>query len=182
MADKDKRSDEELMAAYVGGDEAAFDLLFGRYAPMVFAMVKRHLRNDDLAREYTQQTFFRLHGARNDFRSDGRLRPWLLTIAMNLVRGHWRKQKRRRHVDHDLDLEAAPQAEFTDMELGQRAELLHGALAKLPPTQREVVELHWLQGLPYAEVASIVGSSEGAVRVRAHRAYGRLRELLGNVI
>ena len=170
------------MAAYVGGDEKAFDVLFGRYASMIYAMVKRHLRDDDLAREYTQQTFFRLHGARKDFRTDGRLRPWLLTIAMNLVRGHWRKQKRRKHVDHDLDLEAAPAAEFTDMELEERATLLHGALAKLPATQREVVELHWLQGLPYAEVASILGSSEGAVRVRAHRAYGRLRELLGGSI
>ena len=168
------------MARYVAGDETAFDALFERYAGIVYGLVKRHLRDDDLAREYTQQTFFRLHGARHDFRSDGKLRPWLLAIAMNLVRGHWRRQKRRPHVDHDLDREAAPVPERSPMELEQRAVKLRDALALLPEGQREVIELHWLQELPYAEVAEIVGSSEGAVRVRAHRAYARLRELLAD--
>ncbi|MEM6957758.1 MAG: RNA polymerase sigma factor [Myxococcota bacterium] len=174
-----EKSDEELMAAYVGGDDRAFDELFRRYGGLVYAMTKRHLRDEDLARELTQQTFFQLHAARKDFRADGKLRPWLLTIAMNLVRGHWRKQKRRKHVDYDVDLEAAPKKELSELELDERSKLLHAALSKLPPTQREVVELHWLQDLPYAEVAKMVGSSEGAVRVRAHRAYARLRELLG---
>ncbi len=172
------RSDEELMRAYVAGDEAAFRALFERYGPILYGMIKRHLHDEDLARELTQQSFFRLHRARHDFRADSRLRPWLLTIAMNLVREHWRRRKRRPHADLDVDTRPAPKAERSGLELAQRKRALEAALAALPPSQREVIELHWFQERPYREVAEIVGSSEGAVRVRAHRAYARLKELL----
>ena len=173
-----ERTDEELMAAYVAGDEAAFRTLFDRWAPIVLGLTRRHLRDEDLAREITQQTFFRLHGARHDFRTDAKLRPWLLTIAMNLVREHWRRGKRRQHVELDESREVAPAPERSAMELEQRAELLHAALDQLPSTQREVVELHYFQERPYREVAKIVGSTEGAVRVRAHRAYRKLQSIL----
>jgi RNA polymerase sigma-70 factor (ECF subfamily) len=55
---------------------------------------------------------------------------------------------------------------------------VHAALAKLPSSQREVVELHYFEERPYKEVAEILGTSEGAVRVRAHRAYTTLKALL----
>jgi RNA polymerase sigma factor (sigma-70 family) len=171
-------SDEELMSAYVGGDDDAFRLLFERYAPILLRLTRRHLRDDELAQEIVQQTFFRLHGARNDFRQGSKLRPWVMTIAMNLVREHWRRKKRRKVTDLEVDTQAAPEADFMPMELRQRSALLHGALERLPHSQREVVELHWFQERPYAEIAQIVGTSEGAVRVRAHRAYTTLKQLL----
>ena len=171
-------TDEELMEAYVGGDDAAFRALFERYAPILLRLTRRHLRDDELAQEIVQQTFFRLHGARNDFRLGSKLRPWVMTIAMNLVREHWRRKKRRKVSDLEVDTQAAPEADFMPIELRQRATLLHGALEQLPNSQREVIELHWFQERPYAEIAEIVGTSEGAVRVRAHRAYTTLKQLL----
>lgn len=179
MAAED-RTDEELMSAYVDGDAGAFQSLFRRYAPMLMRLTVRHLRSEELAREVVQQTFFQMHAARRDFRQDRRLRPWVFTIAMNLVREHYRKQKRRKETD--LEDARVPGVELPDrgpIELRQRAELLHEALSKLPDSQREVVQLHWFDERPFAEVAEIVGSTEGAVRVRAHRAYKRLKELLG---
>ena len=178
FAQMSEKSDEDLMRAYVAGDDRAFRMLFERYGSIIYGLTKRHLRNDDLAREITQQTFFRLHSARNDFRLDSRLRPWLLTIAMNLVREHWRRKKRRRHVDIDVDTRHAPIAEKSALELEERKKALHSALAQLPDSQREVIELHWFQERQYKEIAHIVGSSEGAVRVRAHRGYTKLKELL----
>ena len=138
----EERSDEELMRAYVDGDERAFEELFRRYAPIVLGMVRRALRDEDLAREITQHTFFRLHGARADFHQGSRVRPWLLTIAMNLVREHWRRLKRRPRADIDLDTRAAPTPDKSALELEQRSKAVHAALAKLPSSQREVVELH----------------------------------------
>ena len=175
-------TDEELMDAYINGDDAAFRLLFERYAPILLRLTRRHLRDDQLAEEIVQQTFFRLHGARNDFRRGSKLRPWVMTIAMNLVREHWRRTKRRKMTSLEVDTRAAPEADFMPLELRQRSALLHGALEKLPTSQREVVELHWFQERPYAEVAEIVGTSEGAVRVRAHRAYTTLKQLLASEI
>jgi len=171
-------SDEELMRAYVAGDAAAFRVLFDRYGPILFRLGRRHLPTDDLARELVQQTFFRLHGARHDFRLDARLRPWVMTIAMNLVREHYRRARRRPIRDVEVDRHPAPAPERSPLETEERARLLAEALEALPASQREVIELHWFEELPFAEVATIVGSSEGAVRVRAHRAYTRLRELL----
>jgi RNA polymerase sigma-70 factor (ECF subfamily) len=136
-------SDEELMQAYVRGDERAFEVLFRRYAPVVHAMTRRALHDEELAKELTQQTFYRLHGARADFRDGAKLKPWLLTIAMNLVREHWRQRKRRPQADVDLDARAAPTPEASALELEQRSQAVHAAIAQLPANYREVVELHW---------------------------------------
>jgi RNA polymerase sigma-70 factor (ECF subfamily) len=176
--DADPRTDEELMRAYVAGDHEAFRVLFGRYAPMLMRLTVRHLRSDELAREVVQQTFFQVHAARRDFRDGAKLRPWVFTIAMNLVREHYRKKKRRKEIELDEERAEAPQRERGPLERRERAVLLRRAMEKLPPTQREVVELHWFEERPFAEVAEIVGSTEGAVRVRAHRAYKKLEKLL----
>jgi len=173
-----ERTDEELMRAYVGGDHAAFKELFARYAPMLMRLTMRHLRSRELAREVVQQTFFQMHAARHDFRQDRKLRPWVFTIAMNLVREHYRKKKRRKEAALDEAREPATVEERGPIEKRQRAQLLRAAMQRLPDSQREVVELHWFDERPFAEVAQIVGSTEGAVRVRAHRAYKKLKEML----
>lgn len=173
-------TDEELMRAYVAGDHAAFRALFDRRAPDLLRLVRRHVESDDVARDLVQHTFLRLHAARNDFRDGARLRPWLLTIAMNLVREHWRTRKRRPSTELDESRHAADEPR-DEREEARRAAKVREALAELPDGHREVVELHFFQGLPYAEVAAIVGGSEGAVRVRAHRAYKKLAQLLAEL-
>lgn len=171
-------SDEALMRRYVGGDQAAFRALFERYAPVLMRLTARHLRSEELAREVVQQTFFQLHAARRDFRSDAKLRPWVFTIAMNLVREHYRRASRRKEIDFDEARVPVSERERTPLEGKQRLALLRAAVAQLPDGQREVVELHWFEERPFSEVAEILGANEGAVRVRAHRAYKRLKELL----
>jgi RNA polymerase sigma-70 factor (ECF subfamily) len=178
----DERSDEQLMAAYVGGDRAAFQALFDRYAPLLYALARRRLQSDDDARDVVQQTLLQVHRARNDYRVDARFRPWLFTIALNLVREQYRRRGRRKEqaleaAELVADGEAHNQAE-TDDEQRQRAARVRAALASLPEAQREVIELHWFEESPYEEIARIVGASVAAVRVRAHRGYERLREIL----
>jgi len=173
-------TDEELMRRYVEGDSSAFRMLFERYGPILLRLTRRHLRDEELAQEIVQQTFFQLHRARHDFRQDSRLRPWVLTIAMNLVREHWRRQKRRKMSELDETKHAAPEPVRSPMEASQRVQQLREAMSKLPESQRIVVELHWFQERPFSEVAEIVGSTEGAVRVRAHRAYKKLEAWLGS--
>jgi RNA polymerase sigma-70 factor (ECF subfamily) len=174
-------SDEELMAAYVAGDAAAFRALFDRYAIVLYRMVRRRLGSDDDARDLVQQTLLHMHRARNDFRRDSRLRPWLFTIAMNLVREHYRRQGRRREQPLEADLPAIARAREPQSppgEDGERLARVRAALATLPEQQREVIELHWFEDSPYEEIARIVGASVAAVRVRAHRGYERLRKIL----
>jgi RNA polymerase sigma-70 factor (ECF subfamily) len=175
-------SDEVLMAAYVAGDEAAFDALFMRHAPVIRGLLRRHLRNDVEAGELVQQTFLLLHRARRDYRPGWALRPWLFTIAMNALREHVRRKNRRRESELTEALEsklAASDLPLASAEESLRArEQLRWALGRLPHAQREVIELHWFRGLPFHQIAPLVDASLSAVKVRAHRGYVRLRALL----
>src|SRR5690606_38544427 len=112
------------MRRYVGGDQAAFRSLFERYAPVRLRLTARHLRSDELARELVQQTFFQLPAARHDFRPDARLRPWLFTIAMNLVREHYRRASRRKETALDEARVPARERERQPIEGRQRLALL----------------------------------------------------------
>ena len=171
-------SDEALMAAYLQGDRAAFDALFSRYAPRLRQMLGRRIaRGEDVA-DLVQQTFLQLHRARRDFRPDAKLRPWLYTIALNLSRQYFRRRGRRPETGLG-EQEPPERGREGDPERSSVARELREALAELPSAQREVIELHWFEGLPFKEVAEIVGASESAVKVRAHRGYEKLRARLG---
>lgn len=168
------------MDAYVAGDQAAYRLLFKRYSPLLFRIVRRRVASDDEAHDVVQQTLLNMHRFRHDFRQGARLRPWLTTIAMNLVREHHRRLGRRRERFLDSDdnrLQPADPADpVGDM---QRADHLRKAMEDvLLDNQREVIELRWFQDKSYDEISKIVGASVAAVRVRAHRGYERLRGVL----
>lgn len=170
-------SDEELMIAYVAGDQAAFRELFERYAAPLLRVLARDLSAREEAHDLVQQTFLHLHRARNEFDRTLRVRPWIYTIALNLKREHLRRRKRR--PEHAVELEGLPGASDGSGRT-EAANDLHRALSTLPADQREVIELHWFADLEFKEIATIVGASLTAVKVRAHRGYGRLREALGD--
>jgi RNA polymerase sigma-70 factor (ECF subfamily) len=171
-------TDEELMEAYRQGDNRAFEQLFARYAPRLGRSLRRRVRNTADADELLQQTFLHLHRARHDFRSGTRLRPWLFTICRNLEREYFRKRMRRPESPLELDGRSDPRQECYDPVRTERMKQVRAALERLPLAQREVIELHWLEDLPFKEVSAIVGASVTAVKVRAHRGYERLRVTL----
>lgn len=168
------------MAAYIAGDPAAFRELFERYAPFLMSMLAaRPATKNDVA-DLVQQTFLQLHRARHDFDPRYKLRPWLLTIALNLRRQEARRKYRRPEVPLELDLDhgilegvAAPPHD------GEAAAMVQSAIAALPIEQREAIELHWIAGLSFHEIAEVMGISAGAARVRAHRGYVALRKAFG---
>lgn len=165
------------MAAYIAGDAAAFRELFARYSALLYRMMLRDLRRAEEARDLVQQTFLHLHRARHDFDGRLRFRPWIFTIALNLKREHFRRVRRR--PESSLDAEGAPEpAEAGHGDRSDARQAIRHGLARLPRDQREVIELHWFDGLSFAEVAGVVGASVAAVKVRAHRGYVALRRLL----
>ena len=172
-------TDEELMAAYVGGDRRAFDELFKRYGPLLLRVMRRQL-NEAEAQELVQQTFLQVHRARNDFQQGRKLRPWLMTIAYNLKRELYRRRKRR--PEAPLEEEPRDPEERRDpLERADDRARVRRALATLPDNQREAIELHWFEELSFAEVAEVLGCSVSAVKVRAHRGYKALRAELERV-
>ncbi|MBL4848273.1 MAG: sigma-70 family RNA polymerase sigma factor [Planctomycetes bacterium] len=169
------------MARYQAGDTEAFQELYRRYAPRLQGLMRRSLFRQEEAADLVQQTFLHLHRARNDFRTGALLRPWLFTIALNLKRKHFRTVARRPASElGEIDPAGNDPGPGSPLERSEEQAAVREALAKLPAGTREVIELHWFEGLPFAEVAQTVGASLSAVKVRAHRGYKALRELLAD--
>lgn len=179
MRSEPPQTDEALMRAYVAGDREAYGLLFRRYSPILLALMRRGVSNPKEAEDLVQETFLQLHRARFDFRPDAKLRPWLMTIALNLKRADLRRRGRRKEGPLEPDGQLEPSVNPRLLETLAAQDAIHKALPRLPDGQREVIELHWLIGLSFPEIAEQIGASLSAVKVRAHRGYHALREIIG---
>lgn len=170
------RTDEELMLAYAAGEAGAFKELFERHAPGLLRLMQRELFAREEANDLVQQTFLHLHRARRDFDPTQRFKPWLYTIALNLKREHFRRRRRRPEVLGNAGDERS--AEPRGQEVLEARRSVSWALGQLPEENRTVIELHWFEGLSFAEVAKALGIGTVAAKVRAHRGYVKLRRLL----
>ena len=168
------------MTAYVAGNAAAFRVIFERYAPLLMRAMLRELYMREEANDLVQQTFLQLHRARADFDASQKLKPWVFTIAMNLKREYFRRKKRRPERSIDAESAVEPMVAALGAARVDARRTLARVMQDLPADQREVIELHWFDGLEFPEVAQVVGASVSAVKVRAHRGYVRLRQALGD--
>ena len=180
-SDGSEPSDEELMERFCGGDAASFDVLFTRHGPPLHGFFRRMTRSDAVAEDLLQVTFLHLVKARGRYAPGEPLSPWLYAIARNAARDYLRLARHRIEQPQSDD---APEVAAPAAEAGpEQAELqaLKAALDELPPAYREAVVMHQLQGLSFAEIAATLGSTPGAVKVRAHRGYQKLREKLASL-
>lgn len=169
--------DSELMAAYVTGDQRAFDELFHTYSPLLARFFARHGKRPSDAQDLVQETFLHVHRARHDFRTGVPLRPWIFTIARNLCHDHGRRQLRRPEAFIELESCRAPDGS-PDLAVAERAQALGRALDRLPDGDRHLLDEHWFSDRSFTELAARDGVNSTTLRVRAHRACMRLRELI----
>lgn len=180
---QDGARESALFERWLGGDERAFRDVFDAFAPTVLAIARRHGLRDAEAKDVVQQTFLGVHRARADFRRGAPVRPWIVTIARNVVRDHLRRHYVRREDALELDGPIEPRVEAPEYGAPSEEALVswaRKALARLPEAQRRVIELHYLEGRSFADVGKTVGCSEGAARVRAHRGYETIRRWLAD--
>ena len=174
--------DVELMLAFREGDEAAFDQLFRRWAGPLLRYLERMLGDSAMAEELVQETFFRVHRARQRYEARARFSTWLYRIATNLALNEL-KRPRRRHIHEEEDQVvlrgSGPEVdeEVATRRLGVRVE---SELEKLPERQRMALWLSAAEGHSYAEVASILDTTEKSVKALVHRARAALVARMGD--
>ena len=175
----EQETDELLMESARQGDLSRLAVIFERHARRLFGFLHGLVGSRPAAEDLVQETFLRVLRHRHSYRADRPFLPWLLAIARNAAWGHLTRQARHPRVELD-DVAAAgsPEARSIDR---QRAERLARALGDLPPRDREVLLLSYWEGLGHRQIAGLVGSTPGAVKVRAHRARRALRDLLAAV-
>lgn len=175
------------MAAYIAGDERAFARLFARVAPKVHAFFLRSFRDESVADELMQTTFLKVHRARASYRPELPFRPWLFTVAAHVRRDEWRRRYRLPETSGEEALFAADQAAAVsaararESAQDQFSDVL-AALAALPEMHRMIIQLHRYEGMTHAEIAEVLGSTPGAIRQHAFRAYETLRRLLSDSV
>ena len=167
-------TDEELMDRYCAGDTAAFDDLFERYTRRLVRFLT-NMVGPAQAVDVAQVTFLKLHQNRHRYRVGANFAAWIFTIARNTALDHLRSAPKRREV-YGIETEFAADSPSRDR---LRDDQVRAAIGKLNDDQQQVILLHWYGGLTFEEVAKVVGASSAAVRVRAHRAYEKLRGTLG---
>ncbi len=182
MAWTGETTDEDLFAAYRGGDQAAFELLFRRYQGPLGRHLERMMDDRAAAEDLVVETFQRLHVHRDRFRAGAAIRPWVYTIARNLARNRHRRTRLSRWLPLDV-LDAArpaldPRPPGPEAEVGQR---VGAALGALPSPQREACSLRLLGELTLEEIAGVTGASLGTVKSRLFYGQRRLRELLADM-
>ena len=177
--DARRRALADAMGRYADGDPRAFDHVYRELAPVVRACLRRWAGPSHVE-DLCQKTFMKVHRARARYRPGAPVGPWVLTIARNLSIDELRKRgTRKESLSREGELPEIPVHPPEPESDAEVVAAVRDAIAQLPESQRRVVELHKLEGRPFAEVAAELGIREGAARVRAHRAYDKLRKLLG---
>jgi RNA polymerase sigma factor (sigma-70 family) len=180
------RSDAELIRA-ARTDAEAFSELYSRHARSIAAWFAARTPAR-IAGELTAETFAQAALSLRRFRDDrdGSAAPWLYGIARNVLRRSLERERLETAARCRLGLPLhSYEPELEDVEARVDAEQLRptldAALAQLPDGQREAIELRIVGALSYDEVATSLGCSEVAARIRVMRALGSLSRLLKGV-
>ena len=169
----------EWMRAAQAGDASAYRMLLTTIQPRIRGIVRAKIREDAAAEDVVQNALLSIHRGRSTYRSERPFGPWMRAIVRNSIIDHFRDRKRRGDREVELIVEQWPDTSAeTDGGSEQLAPELAAALAALPEGQREAVTLVQVKGLSVAEAALRVGISTGALKVRAHRGYRAMREVL----
>ncbi len=170
---------DETIRRAAGLDRDAFGLLYREFAPRIHRFIEYRTRSRELAEDLTNQVFMQALKAigRYQHRSVPEFTGWLFRIARNAVSDHWRRSRNAVSLDPDVHLRDHVTSGDYAGQMAQSEELAN-ALKHLTPDQMDVVALRFSQNMNHAEIASILGKKETAVRALQFRAMTTLRAIL----
>lgn len=183
-------TDEQLMAGLAAGDILALEALYDRYVALVFSVGLRVLGDRQLAEDVVQDVFLRLWRRPLSYdAARGRFVSWLLSVARNRAIDERRRMARRTRLEEPGD-GTAPEvpgpARFYDPHLeavlAEERRAVREAMTRLPPAQREVIELAYFAGLTQVQIAAQTGEPLGTVKTRTRLGMRKLRDSLSELL
>jgi RNA polymerase sigma factor (sigma-70 family) len=157
------------------GDTAAYEQLLNELGPVLLGYVRKRVFNADMVPDVYQEVLLTFHKARHSYEPDRPFGPWLFTVARNSMLDALAKN--RRFVEREIAMEELPETGTVELD-GSLSDELDQALKALPPFNRQAIELLKLRGLSLEEAAVELKITVSALKVRAHRGYRQLREIL----
>ena len=170
--------EHRLIRLAAEGDATAIRSLYDRYAPRVYAVVRRIAGDDDLAQDYAQEAWIRAIRALPSFRGDARFSTWLHRIAVNAALQAVRKAETRRKHE-------GPVPDQVPIAPGNRDSLLRDrlerALEGLPQGMRRVLILHDVEGYTHEEIGDVLGVTAGTSKSQLSKARAKMRAMLADL-
>ncbi len=173
-------TDNALMLKVKSGDLDKMSLIYERNKKRLFGFFYNMNGNASLSEDLVQNVFFRMLKYKHTFTGNGAFAAWMFRTARNVNNDYYRKNKKYSnkkelsHVDYTLkdndDLNAK-------MDYDDAVIQLKKALLRLPAEKREILVLSKFKGLKYKEIGLILDCSEGAAKLKAHRALNELRSV-----
>ena len=180
-----KKSDQQLVSAFISGDTLAIEHLILRYKDKIFSFIISKVRDEDIANDIFQDTFIKVINTlrAGRYNEEGKFISWTMRIAHNLVIDHFRKTARVRMVrpNDDLDIfdvisDVAPSAE-SDMVRSQVFEDLRNLITYLSVEQKQVLEMRYYAGMSFKDIAEQCDISINTALGRMRYAIINLRKL-----
>lgn len=182
--------DNEVVSAFLGGEERAFEELVSRYQGRLLSFVYRTIGDRDRAEDLVQEVFIRVYRHIGRFDRSKKFSTWIYTIASNLAKNELRNRSRNPLVlfqairakfeDEDRPLQFEDHHTRPDDLYRKRylREAVEKSVDKLPLHHREVFVLRELEGKSYEEIAEITGVNLGTVKSRLNRARNAFAEIV----
>jgi RNA polymerase sigma-70 factor (ECF subfamily) len=170
------QADPLLVEAVLRGDDAAFGLLYDKYARLVRAVCYDEARNTADAQDMSQDVFMRAHDKLDRIKEREKFARWLVSIAKNVCREYRKKKARDRHILVGSD---PPEANETQPEEhDDRLDGLQAALAKLPERQRLAIRAYYLQGEDPVQAGRVLNLSRSSFYRLLEKAREHLKTIL----
>ena len=177
--------DRELVDAVLANRPDAFERLIREYQGLCWHIIYRMVRHPEDARDLCQDTFLRVHQCLHQYRYESALKSWIGRVAYTIALRHLQHKRIAlvgntedtdnyalvENISDDFDLESACADEET-------AQHLHAAIEALPPLQRTLLTLYYLEETTIPEIARITGLASGTIKSHLFRSRLRLRGVL----
>ncbi len=173
-------TDEALLSLVAGSDDQALAELYDRFGGVAYGLALRVLRDESLAQDAVQDAFLAVWRTADRFLAErAKASTWILTLVHRRAVDLVRRQERRRGEP----LESVPEPVASEQVEEQAAirfqrQVVQEALRRLPPEQREALELGYYAGLTQSELAERLGQPLGTIKSRMFTGLTRLRDLL----
>lgn len=171
--------DNFLMICVKNGDLDRMGLLFERYHKQLFGYLYHQTRDARQSEDLVQNVFYRMLKYAHSFNETGEFRAWMFQMARNVLIDSAKKNSRMSFYSNLEEISENHQAEPShaiDFEQKQNEAFLHQAIQQLSEEQREIIILSKFQELPYVEIAKILKTTEGNIKVKVFRALKALKE------
>ncbi|MHA4895625.1 RNA polymerase sigma factor [Pedobacter sp. PWIIR3] len=147
-----------------------FEEIYKRYAPQIFRVCRGYTNDEEFAKDILQDTFIAVWKGLPNFRNQSHISTWIFRIATNKCLRAMEVAKRMPFAELPFNL-----AETAEDSSEEKLAFLYQCISELEETERIIISLE-LEGLPQAQIADVVGLSNGNVRVKIHRIKEKLTQ------